>query len=159
MFSWRAALLLQGLRPWLRVELRTHCDPSRDLTKEFDKFHQKAKGIFPGSDWTPLPISRDMPPEQADVVIIGGGVVGWSVAYWLKRNEPQSGAIRVVVVEQDLSYAKASTVLSVGGIRQQYSMPENIQMILFSANFLHVIDEYLHVIGQPPVDVQFNPSV
>ncbi|KAH0623247.1 hypothetical protein JD844_031333 [Phrynosoma platyrhinos] len=92
--------------------------------------------------------------------------MGWSIAYWLKRNEPRSDAIRVVVVERDLSvsypsskmYSKASTVLSVGGIRQQYSMPENIRMSLFSADFLRSIDEYLHVIGQPPVDIQFNPS-
>ncbi|XP_060643731.2 FAD-dependent oxidoreductase domain-containing protein 1 isoform X1 [Anolis sagrei] len=166
MFGGRAALLLRGLRPRLRVEPRRHRDPFRDLPKGLDKFRQKVKGILPGSDWTPLPVSGDLPPEQADVVIVGGGVVGWSVAYWLKRNEPRSGAIRVVVVERDLSvscqssarYSKASTVLSVGGIRQQYSMPENIQMSLFSANFLRLIDDYLHVIGQPPVDVQFNPS-
>ncbi|XP_042332852.1 FAD-dependent oxidoreductase domain-containing protein 1 isoform X2 [Sceloporus undulatus] len=149
---------LTELRRPLRTSAPRRYDPFRDLPKELDKFRKKAKEAFPGSDWSPLPVWRELPPEQADVVIVGGGVIGWSVAYWLKRNEPRSGAIRVVVVERDLSYPKASTVLSVGGIRQQYSMPENIQMSLFSANFLRLIDEYLHVVGQPPVDIQFNPS-
>lgn len=34
-------------------------------------------------------------------VIVGGGVLGLSVAYWLKRLEKQRGAIQVLVVERD----------------------------------------------------------
>lgn len=41
------------------------------------------------------------PPEEADVVVVGGGVVGWSVAYWLKALENQRHGMRVLVVERD----------------------------------------------------------
>ncbi|XP_061449187.1 FAD-dependent oxidoreductase domain-containing protein 1 isoform X2 [Rhineura floridana] len=118
----------------------------------------KAKGALPGSDWSPFHITEGVPPERADVVIVGGGVIGWSIAYWLKKKEKSRDSIRVVVVEKDLTYSKASTVLSVGGIRQQYSMPENIHLSLFSANFLRLINEHLGVVNQPPIDIQFNPS-
>jgi len=55
-------------------------------------------------------------------------------------------------------YSQASTVLSVGGIRQQFSVPENIQLSLFSIEFLRNINEYLAVVDDPPLDIQFNPS-
>lgn len=49
-------------------------------------------------------------------------------------------------------------MLSVGGIRQQFSLPENIQLSLFSVEFLRNINEYLAVVDDPPLDLQFNPS-
>lgn len=52
--------------------------------------------------WTPPgtpPSPR--PPEEADVVVVGGGVVGWSVAYWLKALEGQRHGMKVLVVERD----------------------------------------------------------
>ncbi|CAJ0918767.1 unnamed protein product [Ranitomeya imitator] len=55
-------------------------------------------------------------------------------------------------------YTHASTVLSAGGIRQQFSRPENIQMSLFGAHFLRNINEYLGIINEDPIDIQFNPS-
>lgn len=98
-----------------------------------------------------------LPPEQSDVVIVGGGVLGLSVAFWLKKLEQRKGAIKVLVVERDHTYSHASTVLAFGGIRQQYSLPENIQLSLFSADFLRNINEYLAVPDCPPVDLRFNP--
>lgn len=56
---------------------------------------------MPGSDWTPIELTRGLPPEHADIVIIGGGVIGWSVAYWLKRRLMSRDALRVVLVEKD----------------------------------------------------------
>uniref|UniRef100_A0A8C0H7U2 FAD-dependent oxidoreductase domain-containing protein 1 n=1 Tax=Chelonoidis abingdonii TaxID=106734 RepID=A0A8C0H7U2_CHEAB len=128
-----------------------------DLEKEVVKFRKKLKESLPGSDWDPLGTTKGLPPEQADVVIVGGGVMGWSVAYWLKALEPRRDALRVVVIEKDPTYSRASTVLSAGGIRQQFSVPENIQMSLYSAFFLRTIN-HLGVVNEPPVDIQFNPS-
>ncbi|NWH75495.1 FXRD1 protein, partial [Piaya cayana] len=139
-------------------------------------------GVLGG--WTPpgLP-PGPRPPEEADVVIVGGGVVGWSVAFWLKALERQRHGMKVLVVERDLTYSQASTVLSIGGIRQQFSLPENIQMSRFSASFLRNINvcgiiggrgvtlgspapltrvlplqEHLAVPNEPPIDIQFQPS-
>ncbi|KAL8173757.1 UNVERIFIED_CONTAM: FAD-dependent oxidoreductase domain-containing protein 1 [Gekko kuhli] len=131
---------------------------SWDFGKEVAEFRKKLTEALPGSGWNPLGISKDLPPEWADIVIVGGGIIGWSVAFWLKMREPQRDAVRVVVVERDLQYTKASTVLSVGGIRQQFSLPENIKMSQFSAEFLRSINDYLGIFNEPPIDVQFNPS-
>ncbi|XP_059960551.1 FAD-dependent oxidoreductase domain-containing protein 1 isoform X4 [Mesoplodon densirostris] len=43
-------------------------------------------------------------------------------------------------------------------MRQQFSLPENIQLSLFSVEFLRNINEYLAVVDDPPLDLQFNPS-
>ncbi|KAM6312621.1 FAD-dependent oxidoreductase domain-containing protein 1 [Podargus strigoides] len=148
--------------------LRTAAPLSSDIFRELEpglrrlgqtlKNQLPALGGIPGG-WTPpgnLPGSR--PPEEADVVVVGGGVVGWSVAYWLKLLENRQHGMKVLVVERDPTYSRASTVLSVGGIRQQFSLPENIQMSRFSASFLRNIDEHLGVQNEPPIDIQFQPS-
>jgi glycine/D-amino acid oxidase-like deaminating enzyme len=68
-----------------------------------------------------------------DVAIIGAGVVGASVAYWLTRLEPSSS---VVLIERDRSFAQASSSLSASSIRQQFSSAVNIRMSLFGVRFL-----------------------
>ncbi|XP_048417980.1 FAD-dependent oxidoreductase domain-containing protein 1 isoform X2 [Stegostoma tigrinum] len=74
----------------------------KDLEKEFVKFRQKANKVLPGSDWSPLhPQTPGLPPEWADIVIVGGGVIGWSTAYWLKKKEAIREGVRVVVIEKD----------------------------------------------------------
>uniref|UniRef100_A0A8C8SQA3 FAD-dependent oxidoreductase domain-containing protein 1 n=1 Tax=Pelusios castaneus TaxID=367368 RepID=A0A8C8SQA3_9SAUR len=151
-------------RPLLGPGRRLHIShPQRrdlfsDLDKELAKFQKKLKESLPASDWNPMGITKGLPPEHADVVIVGGGVMGWSVAYWLKALETQRNALRVIVVERDPTYSQASTVLSVGGIRQQFSLPENIQMSLYSAYFLRTINEHLGILNQPPIDIHFNHS-
>ncbi len=45
-------------------------------------------------------------------------------------------------------YTRAATVLSVGGIRQQFSLPENIKMSLFTAEFIRNIKQNLSIIGK-----------
>lgn len=119
---------------------------------------EKAAVLRPGSDWFPIEVNPNLPPERADIVIVGGGVMGWSIAYWLKKKEKRQGGLRVVVVEKDPTYSKASTVLSVGGIRQQFSLLENIHLSLSSAYFMRNINEHLDVMNEDPVDLQFNHS-
>ena len=50
-------------------------------------------------------------------------------------------------------YKKASTPLSVGGIRQQFSLPENVKMSLFGAEFIRDHKEYLSVKGKEYLSV------
>lgn len=48
-------------------------------------------------------------PNQADIVVIGGGAIGSSIAYWLKEKTNYE-AVRVVVIEKDTTVKKMSTM-------------------------------------------------
>lgn len=85
---------------------------------------------------------------RADVVIVGGGAVGSATAYFLATSQDFKG--RVVVVERDPTYARASTPLSVGGIRQQFSIRENVEIGLFARAFIGHAAELLAVDGERP---------
>ncbi len=71
--------------------------------------------------------------DKPDVLVIGGGVMGASIAYWITRMAPGT---RVSVVEMDPSYARASTALSVASIRSQFSNPVNVQISRFGLEFI-----------------------
>ncbi|SLN26625.1 NAD(P)/FAD-dependent oxidoreductase [Oceanibacterium hippocampi] len=93
--------------------------------------------------------------EAADIVIVGGGVIGSAVAYFLKGPARFPG--RVTVVERDASYSEGSTARSAGSIRQQFSTPENIRMSQFGHAFLGSLQEHLGVDGDP-VDIGFHAA-
>ncbi|KAF4524778.1 hypothetical protein B566_EDAN014472 [Ephemera danica] len=94
--------------------------------------------------------------DHCDIAIIGGGVIGSSIAYWIKQRVPK--AVNVVVIEKDPTYSQASTTLSCGGLRQQFSLRQNIEMSQFGAQFLRECGKRLHVKGHDPPDVQFTPQ-
>jgi len=71
---------------------------------------------------------------MADVVIIGGGVMGSSIAYHLKSDRNFTGT--VTVIERDPTYARASSALSASSIRQQFSTPLNIHLSRLGIGFL-----------------------
>ncbi len=89
--------------------------------------------------------------DSADVVIVGGGIVGSAVAYFLSSDAAFQGR-RIVLIERDPSYAEASTARSAGGLRQQFSTPENIAMSQFT---LSLIRQLKTVFG-PGADVGFR---
>jgi sarcosine oxidase len=78
--------------------------------------------------------------QTADVVIVGGGIVGSAVAYFLSTDAAFRGR-RVVLIERDTSYREASTARSAGGIRQQFSTPENIAMSLATLAMFRRLEE------------------
>ncbi|KAH8034366.1 hypothetical protein HPB51_023496 [Rhipicephalus microplus] len=109
-------------------------------------------------------------PKEVDILVVGGGIMGSSIAYWLKQRAPESFSL--AVLERDLTvrpsvvhaytdihdaYARSSTVLSIGGIRQQFSLPENVQLSMFSAEFLRNVKQNLSVLDFDPPDIQFQP--
>ncbi len=69
-----------------------------------------------------------------DVAIVGGGVMGSAIAFFLTRHPGFGG--RIVVVERDSTYERSSTAVSVASIRQQFSTPLNIRMSRFGFAFL-----------------------
>jgi len=80
--------------------------------------------------------------QTADVVIIGGGIVGSSIAWHLTH----AGCKSVLVIERESSQGKGSTGKSMGGVRAQFSTPVNIQMSLYSIPFYAKFEE---VVGHP----------
>ncbi len=67
-----------------------------------------------------------------------GGIIGASIAYHLRRDDPSIG--RVVVIEQDWTYARAAAPMSMGGIRQQYSAACNVALARYSLPFYEQFD-------------------
>jgi len=86
--------------------------------------------------------------SAADVVIVGGAVMGSSTAYHLLADPGFKG--RVVVVEKDPTYQLSASALSAASIRQQYSSAVNIRISLYGIHFLRHIGEYLTVDGEVP---------
>jgi sarcosine oxidase subunit beta len=76
---------------------------------------------------------------NADVVIIGGGIVGSSIAWHLTA----AGCKSVLVIERESAQGKGSTGKSMGGVRAQFSTPVNIQMSLYSIPFYARFEETL----------------
>jgi sarcosine oxidase subunit beta len=77
--------------------------------------------------------------HTADVVIIGGGIVGSSIAWHLTS----AGCKTVLVLERESSQGKGSTGKSMGGVRAQFSTSINIQMSLYSIPFYASFEETL----------------
>jgi glycine/D-amino acid oxidase-like deaminating enzyme len=78
--------------------------------------------------------------QTAEVIIIGGGIIGASIAYHL-RQDGLTG--RILVIERDSTYARAATPMSMGGVRQQYSVPCNIAMARYGVAFYERFDEVM----------------
>lgn len=68
-----------------------------------------------------------------DVAIAGGGIVGSSTAYYLRKNGFKGS---IAIFEKDTSFRHSCTALSWGGIRQQFSTPENIQLSQFGLQLI-----------------------
>jgi len=81
-------------------------------------------------------------PRSADVVIIGGGVVGCSLAYHLALR----GLRDVLVVERD-AVGSGTTSKAAGGIRAQFSTETEIR---FSLESIAVFERFVEEFGLDP---------
>lgn len=87
-----------------------------------------------------------------DVVIIGGGMIGASCAWWLARDPDFTG--KILVIERDPTYEFASTSHTNSSIRQQFGTEINIRISQFGAEFIHNFRDYMGVPDAPQITLQ-----
>lgn len=82
--------------------------PTPDLGQTLGNMGRTLKSQLPSlrggeGGWIPpgTPPQRPPIPEEADVVVVGGGVLGWATAFWLKALEGRRHGMRVLLVERD----------------------------------------------------------
>jgi len=80
--------------------------------------------------------------RSADVVIVGGGCMGASVAYHLARR----GVANVVLVEREAMLGTGSTGRNAGGVRHQFSNEANIRLSIES---IALIERFADEVGHP----------
>ncbi|MEM7032568.1 MAG: FAD-binding oxidoreductase [Chloroflexota bacterium] len=86
------------------------------------------------------------------IVIMGGGIIGSSIAYFLARTG-QAGEI--AVIEPDSTYQFATTPKGAGGVRQLFSQPENIRMSQYSLQFYKDFAAAM-ALDEIDVDIEFS---
>ncbi|PNG90552.1 NAD(P)/FAD-dependent oxidoreductase [Streptomyces malaysiensis] len=84
-------------------------------------------------------------PASADVVIIGGGVMGVSIAFHLA----EAGVTNIVVVERG-DLGRGSSGKPIGGVRAQFSDPLNIEL---GSRSLRAFEDFPH---RPGADIRFD---
>src|SRR5512136_266004 len=80
-------------------------------------------------------------PKTAEVVVVGGGVMGASTAYHLARK----GSRNIVVLERDSMFGLEATGKCAGGIRYQFATEINIRLSQLS---LPMLDRFEEELGQ-----------
>ncbi len=79
-----------------------------------------------------------MTVKNYDIIIVGGGIMGSTIAYNLAKADDQ---IKIVVMERDLVYKKASTTLSMVNARIQFSLKQNVEISQHAFNVLESFEE------------------
>ena len=93
-----------------------------------------------------------MLPKTADIVIIGGGCMGASTAYYLA----QRGAKHIVLLEREKFLGMGSTGRNAGGVRYQFSTEVNIRLSMFSLDVISHFDELFGIsAGYHPIGYLF----
>ena len=97
---------------------------------------------FNGSRFTKITTKGEMMADIAyDIIIVGGGVMGSSTAYHLMN----AGRLKVAVIEKDPTYARASTPLSIGNVRTQFNLEENVKISQYAYEFLETFEDTMAV--------------
>ena len=89
-----------------------------------------------------------------DIVIVGGGIIGSFTAYHLMKADER---LRVVVVEKDPTYERASTTLSMANARIQFSLEENVRISRYALDVLANFEEEMRV-GDDPPNILYRPE-
>ncbi|CAB3405883.1 unnamed protein product [Caenorhabditis bovis] len=158
---------------WQNFENERHYEPGEDVMKRvwhgltYDfrrwkrRYQEARRDAFqrrhPIAHMKHSVLDNEVFPFRAEIVVIGGGLTGSSTAYWLKERFRDED-FKVVVVENNDVFTKSSTMLSTGGITQQFSIPEFVDMSLFTTEFLRHAGEHLRILDSEQPDINFFPT-
>lgn len=81
--------------------------------------------------------------QTADVVIVGAGIIGGSVAFHLLERDP---GLRVVVLEKEAEPGTGATSKATGGVRFQFSTEANVRLTQLSYRYFTHAEE---ILGSP----------
>jgi len=84
-----------------------------------------------------------------DVIIVGGAMMGASVAWFLSQNPDFDG--RILVIERDPSYQWASTSHTNSCLRQQFSSATNIKISQYCYEFIDKFKDHIGDISAPDI--------
>lgn len=87
------------------------------------------------------PITQKPTRSSYDVVIVGGAMLGSSIAWFLSDNPDFDGS--VLVVERDTTYEFTSTVHTNSCMRQQFSQEVNVRVSQFAAEFVKNFRDFM----------------
>lgn len=80
--------------------------------------------------------------ETADVVVVGGGIIGAAIAYNLGAR-----GVKTILLEKELLFGAESTAKCAGGIRAQFSTPINIQLSMASIKLFEQFEETMGIVA------------
>jgi len=86
-------------------------------------------------------------PENIDIIIIGGGIMGSATAYSLLKTDNR---LKIAVIEKDPAYTHASTTLSMSNARIQFSLKQNVQISQYAFETLERFEEDMGVGDRKP---------
>ena len=87
-------------------------------------------------------------PATADLVIVGGGIVGAATAFWASR-----AGLRPLVIEKRSALATLTTTRSLEAFRAQFEDPEDIAMMRES---IAVFESFAEVVGLPGYGISLH---
>src|SRR5215467_984342 len=93
------------------------------------------------TQWPALRLVDDL-PATADVVVIGGGIVGAATAFFASR-----AGLRVVLLEKRQALCTLTTPASTGAFRLQFDNPEEIGLVREGIQLFECFDEMADLPG------------
>ena len=96
-------------------------------------------GSYPAAPVVPM---TSEPPASADLVIVGGGIVGAATAFYAARE-----GLRPVVIERRPGIGTLTTPASTGAFRAQFDNPEEIMLVQESITLFLRMEQVAQVRG------------
>jgi glycine/D-amino acid oxidase-like deaminating enzyme len=99
------------------------------------------------ASWPRLRLAEDL-PHTADVVVIGGGIVGAATAFFACR-----AGLRVVLLEKRPALCTLTTPVSTGAFRLQFDNPEEIALV---SEGIALFDQFAEIAELPGYDLSIR---